>query len=466
METIAKKKVYFTGLVSIALLYPLSSHADLNNVPGMNEIQARTAAMIQDICPKMVTISDELTESQTSLLEKCGALVHTSNAQQESGRTTLALPYNEGELRDALQDIAHEELSTHGTLSTEALDTHVANIASRLSAIHRGNRLAASSGVSLSLLGVPSEDYAQWQDDNLPITGGGAGSDSASGLSMYINGKFNFGEKEATSREDAFDYDAVGVTIGGDMQISDQLLVGLGLGYSSSETDLQWDGDNASSETYSLNLYASKYLKNDFYIDGIFTFGQGDYESERHITFAQNVVTDTISGDTEGQQISLNLGIGKDFQLSASGVSVTTYANVGYSDLTIDAYSEESANASALELQVQEQSITSLTSTLGVQISDARSFSQGVWVPQMMIEYHHEFKDDSRNINARYVNDPFGDSFFSVSTDDADSNYFGLGLGASVVLQNGQQLFAYYERTLGLDNLDDNLVTFGYRGEL
>jgi len=441
------------------LLFTHSANANLNNVSGMNQAQAQTAAMIQDICPRMGAIQNELTVSQNSLFLKCRSLVQTSNELDGNGGTVHSLGYDEAQLRDALQDIAHEEAATHGTVATETLDSHVANISSRMSALHNRSQLASLSGLMMNIDGVPLAYMPS------TLTGGGAGSEMSTGWNMYINGMINFGEKDETSHEDGFDFDSLGITTGADIQLTEKSLVGVGLGYTQNTSDLARNEGEANSDVFSLSLYGTQYLRHDIYIDAILTVGQSDYENTRTISFANNILDDRLSSDSDGQQSSFTLGIGKDYTINSSSKTISSYAKIAYSDVSIDAYSETSQNDSALELAVKKQEINSLSSTIGIQYSDSMSFSQGVWSPQVIAEYHHQFKDEGRNIDARYVNDPFGDSFFNIATDDADENHFSLGVGASAVLANGQQFFAFYETTLGLANIENNLFTLGYRSE-
>ncbi len=454
-----RRSTFFFSAVASALFLSPTASANLTSIPGMNQAQAQTAAMIQDICPKMAAIQNQLTTSQTSLFEKCRSLVQTANELQNSGPIDNSLGYNEAELRDALQDIAHEEASTPGTVATEILDSHVANIASRMSALHNRSQSNTLSSLIMNIDGTPLVYNPSM------LNGGSAGGETATGWNLYINGMINVGKKDETSREDSFDFDSLGITAGADIQINETSLLGIGLGYTQNNTDLSGDDGEANSDVLSLSLYGTQYLNHDIYIDAILTVGQSDYENERTISFANNLLNDTLSSDSEGWQSSLSLGIGKDFNIADSGKIISSYLRVAYSDINIDGYTETSKNASALELSVNKQEINSLASTLGIQYSDTLNFSHGVWSPQIIAEYHHEFKDESRTIDARYVNDPFGDSFFNIATDDADKDYFTLGLGASAILANGQQFFLFYETTLGLANITNNLITLGYRTE-
>ncbi|VAW83999.1 hypothetical protein MNBD_GAMMA16-201 [hydrothermal vent metagenome] len=460
------------GGVTVALfacfIIPSTAFADLIDIPGMNEAQASAAAMTQNICPRMAAIQPSLTASQTTLFETCRALVQTSNEQQGSGNTAFSLGYDEAQLRNVLQDIAHEEVGVNGTVATDVLDNQFANVASRLSALHSGARQSGMSGLAFNI-GNEQLSGQTLYNELSNITGGSAGDENSrlNGWSFYLNGSFNFGEKEASTRENGFDFDTLGVTAGGDYQLNDTLILGGALGYSQTDSDLVDNGGKAESDGYSLSFYGTHFIKNNLYFDAIVSYGNTGYDTSRTIAFASNTLNDdTLRGDTDGSHTAINLGLGKNHVFRETAWELSSYGRLAYSHVEIDGYSESSATNSALELAVGEQSIESITTTLGLQTSKAISTEFGILTPHLQVEYHHEFKDDSRNLSARYVNDPFGDTFFVVPTDDADRNYFTVGGGLSAVLISAIQLFAYYETTVGLSDIENNLVVVGVRGEL
>jgi len=359
-------------------------------------------------------------------------------------------------------------VGVNGTVATEVLDNQFSNVASRLNALHSGTRQSGMGGLALNI-GDKQLSGQTLYNELSNITGGSAGDgdNRVNGWSFYLNGSFNFGEKEASTRENGFDFDTAGITTGGDYQLNDTLILGGALGYSQTNSDLVDNGGNAESDGYSLSFYGTHFIKNNLYFDAIVSYGNTRYDTSRTIAFANNAFSDdTLTGDTEGSHAAVNLGLGRNYVLRDTGWKFSSYGRLAYNRIEINGYSESSATDSALELAVGEQSIESLATTLGAQTSKAISTGFGIFIPHLQIEYHHEFKDDSRNLSARYVNDPFGDTFFVVPTDDADRNYFTVGGGLSAALISTIQLFTYYETTIGLNDIENNLVVVGVRGEL
>jgi uncharacterized protein YhjY with autotransporter beta-barrel domain len=87
-----------------------------------------------------------------------------------------------------------------------------------------------------------------------------------------------------------------------------------------------------------------------------------------------------------------------------------------------------------------------------------------VLLPQVRIEWEHEFKNDSRFIAARFVNDPLQQSIL-FATDGPDRDYVNIGVALSATFRGGIAAFIDYETVLGLANVTGNAFTLGIRGE-
>ena len=75
-----------------------------------------------------------------------------------------------------------------------------------------------------------------------------------------------------------------------------------------------------------------------------------------------------------------------------------------------------------------------LTTVLGGRASYAISTGLGVLLPQVRIEWEHEFKNDSRLLTARFVNDPLLQPI-PFTTDNPDRNYANLGVSLSATFR-------------------------------
>lgn len=110
------------------------------------------------------------------------------------------------------------------------------------------------------------------------------------------------------------------------------------------------------------------------------------------------------------------------------------------------------------------QKIESLTTVLGASAAYAISLPWAVLQPTMLLEWEHEYLDNSRIIRGSLVADPAG-TVFGVPTDSPDRNYFNLGAGLTANFAHGVSAFAFYETVLGRTNFTAHSFTGGIRFE-
>ena len=209
----------------------------------------------------------------------------------------------------------------------------------------------------------------------------------------------------------------------------------------------------------------SAYEWQQFYADASLTFGQTDFDMERRISYPSNnaliAATNKLAlSDTDSDQLSLTLQGGYIFSHN-SWTYGPTFA-LDYIDTDIDSYTE--TNADEFNLTVQSQNIESLTSRLGGRVQYAVNQSWGILVPQFDLEWIHEYKDDAREIGAKFADD-VTNTFFNVITDQPDSDYYLAALSVSAVLQSGVQAFFSYKTPIKLDEVDSAYFAGGARLE-
>jgi outer membrane lipase/esterase len=458
-------------LLSVGALCSSSGYADLTLVPGLNVPQASSAAAVQQVCGPLVAFGGGPTSTgagtlatleQVDLRNVCRSMVQTSNAQQPQGAgpTMFSLGISEAELRQALQGVADEEAAAQGRGSGESPGSPSGALRARLSAL----RAAGSSG---KLAGF------QFNGNNVARAGslreqrgGGAAADPSGRLGAFVNASYYSGDRDASSREDEFDFDSWGLVGGVDYRFRNDLVGGIALNYSQTDVDIETaPGGKVDTDTYGVSLYGT-YYKGAFYLDGHFNYSRAEYDNERRIVIPSNTsvppVNRTAKSDPDADQITLGLGAGYNVQRGAS--TFTPYGRLEYLYLDIDGYTER--GAIGLDLQVDGHSLTSFQSALGAQLAYAISTRTGVFSPQVFIEWNHEFENGSRSITSRYVNDPFNLSTFTIPTDSPDRDFLTIGVGVSGVFQRGVQGFVNLETVEGLSNVDVWGVIAGVRLEL
>lgn len=118
-----------------------------------------------------------------------------------------------------------------------------------------------------------------------------------------------------------------------------------------------------------------------------------------------------------------------------------------------------------MPLAVGSANFKSFTSNLGIQLSTARNLSSGVIVPQIRVDWVHEFEDDGVGMTAYYLDD-INREKFKVETESLDSDYFDVSIGLSAQFPHGRSGFISYRTLQGYSGLTYNSIQAGFRIEL
>ncbi|HET9492087.1 MAG TPA: autotransporter outer membrane beta-barrel domain-containing protein [Methylomirabilota bacterium] len=448
--------ILLTAWIVVVSWPALGEGGELRLVPGLTPFQFAMAAAIDIVCPRLAAARSTLNPVQIDLLDRCSEMRQTANELQGDMPTNLSLGLSNAELADALGAVAPEEASTLGTLSVETGTTPARAIGARLRAVRAG-----ASGLSLSGLkiGVDQAMVSAGRLLGLTESGGGASADRGpfGRLGIFLNGEYDFGDRDRTSREEGFDFDRFGFTAGADYRVTDSLVLGLAFHYSQTDVDIDLGLGEVDSQAYGASLYGTYYLGR-FFVDAHGSYEFIDYDTTRRIVYA--TFDRTARGETDGDQYTVNLGVG--YEIPVGRVTITPLVRAEYLNLQVDRYRERGAEG--LDLDVGEQDVESLVTAVGAQASMAFSVPFGVLVPQIRSEWRHEFENNGTTITAKYANDPFN-TFFAIPTDDPDRDYVAVAAGASAVFSRGVSAFVNYETVLGLRDVTHHAFTGGVRME-
>jgi outer membrane autotransporter protein len=481
--------------LSLCLMTPLHAQISLqpllSGIPDLSPPQFAVARAIEDLCPNLTAT----TGPTGDLRVRCSELVVNARRQDQAA------------VLDPLLQMATKEVSSQGTNSVETSAIQFINIGARLTALRRGATGISVQGIALHDLErtLPSAAVASlWRSQDGTTIGDvgssnylprfdtrfsaetsqpmlaqaqSAGARSSVGpslferLGIFMNGTFNFGDKDTTSREAGFDFDTYGVTGGVDYRFTDNLVLGLAFGYNTTDSDFAAARGKMDADTYTFSAFGTYYL-GALYIDGIFSYGWNSFDSTRNISYSIPTIPDPLSittvsqtarSETDGTQYAFSLSTGYDF--SVRGFTVGPYGRLNYLKADIDAFQERIDNTNAgfgLALAIGAQDVESLTGVLGGQASYALSTGFGVLVPQMRFEWEHEFLNDRRTVGTRFINDPANTPVL-LQTDNPDRDYFNLGAGLSAVFQRNVSAFVYYETVLALRDVTAHKIAAGLR---
>lgn len=417
---------------------------------AVNGNAASTAAVISNACPKS-PIGSRFRDDCTPVV--IGALNPSGSTLQDQASF-------------ALSTVTVEQATVPLASSQASLSAQRQNLGTRLAALRSG-----ATGISVRGL--------SWRNADPDLPGaaeqqiGGAASGDANPLfegggrlGVFVNGTTASANKDPTTNEEGFDSDAWSITAGIDYRFLDNLIAGLAIGYYSGSNDIDNSGGDLDTSGYSASLYGTWYQGESFFVDGMLTYGTNSYDQTRNINYqiGTTAVNQTAAADYDGDQWSAALGTG--YMMAKGAWSYGPVARVEFVSANVDGYAEQmsdpNANGGGWAASVRDLHQDSLTSSLGFDVSRAVSTSWGVLVPQLHLDWTHEYRDNPLQVAGSFVQDPTN-GVFGITGDAPDSDYFNGRLGVSVQFAGDNAAFLYYNKVFGYQNLDLDSFGLGVR---
>jgi outer membrane autotransporter protein len=432
------------------------------NLPGLTPAQIGVAKAIDKACPALAGMAGgQLTPPQRDLLQRCSEIV------VGSGNDPQQVP-------DALNQMLNNKALPQRELANSMQLGQFGNLNTRLGELRQGATGINLSGLTLSqdgrslplaMLGDAFRKDPK-QDDEI-------GKDFER-WGFFATGMVDRGGFDAMASRPGFDYHNASLTAGVDYRFNADFVAGVALGYNSNHSSFDLNAGKVDVDGYSLNGYFTWYHNNDFYIEGSAIYNSLSYDMTRNIVYqidslsgpGLTSVNQSANASPNGNEGSLALSIGKDFNRKAWTFS--PYLRGVYSHLSLDGFSESIADPNApgagLATSVDARSMTSMLGVLGGRISYTTSYDWGVLVPNAVIEWNHEFRNDPQTVVTRFLADPTQTPIV-LSDTPPDSSYFNLGFGLNAVLPQGRSAFVYYEHVVGYTGMHEDRLSIGIRIE-
>ncbi|MEM1205647.1 MAG: Calx-beta domain-containing protein [Acidobacteriota bacterium] len=404
-----------------------------------------------------------------------------------------------GEQQEALEAITPRGAPAQSRVALRAPRNQARNIGARLGALRAGpqaqrsvvDQLALSiegRGMALGALqrSLAQQDerdtVARWVDRALQRGSAAAAggpearaaakeADLDAGLDPYdatespwgffFNGRASFGDAPRRGESVDYEFETQGLTAGVDYRASDSWVLGAALGYLRSDSDIAGQTTTFDVDGLSLSLYTTWY-RDDFFVDAVVSYGSNEYDISRAIDLPRPFQGQTrvlATGDTDGDQLGVELGLGYDFRFGDAW-TLTGLLRASWIDATIDGYTERGAGP--LSLRYDEQNAESLLGEAGVELTYPVSLGWGVLQPTVRISYLKEFDDTLEVTRARFARDPSGRRFAVVS-EAPDRDYLNVGAGFTATFQRGWAAYFQADTDLERDDLDLYTLTGGCR---
>jgi len=432
------------------------------NLPGLNTSQQSVAHAIDVACPALVAQSS-LTPAQKDLLQRCSEIVVGSGT-------------NPDQVPGALDQMLNNKTQPQSGLADTVQQSQLGNLNTRLAELRQGSTGLSVHGLTLvsdgrslplsSLNDSPTSYLAE------PASKDEAGQ-SFDRWGFFLTGMIDRGGASPDGIRPGFDFHNASITGGIDYRFNDDFVAGLALGYNQNRSDLDANAGKIDVDGYSLNAYFTWYHNNDFYVEGSAVVDWLDYDLSRNIAYqiaslsgGTTDVNQTASASPGGNQYSLSLSLGKDFNKGAW--SGSPYLRGVYTHLSLDGFSETMSDpngpGSGLGTSVDSRSFNSMMGVLGGRLSYTASMDWGVLVPNAVLEWNHEFHNNTQTVVTRFLADPTQTPIVLTSPAQ-DQNFFNIGIGLNAILPQGRSGYFYYEHVAGLAGVHENRFSLGIRIE-
>ena len=339
-------------------------------------------------------------------------------------------------------------LANYSGLSPELLNLFNASKALSLGSVAEANRAGAQLGPASQAAGMravaaPTSDVLNAISDRVNAQRGAqTGVPTGDGMPTYgawgqaLGGHISQGARDQV---DGYHANYGGLLFGADTAIGERWQAGGAFSYTNASirNTGDTDGDSMRVNAYGLIGYAS-YAGSPWYVNLSAGAVQQDYDTSRALNFSG--FSGQAKGEFTGKQYIARAEAG--YPLAMGAYTLTPLANLTYSRLRQNGYTETGGNGAALS--VGDTHLTSVTSDLGAKIERAFSTAYGTVVPYLQLTWRHEYGNAQQRINASFAADPTGETGFTTTGASPAADMGVLSAGVTLLRANNLSLTARY----------------------
>ena len=428
------------ALVTITLTGPYSTFS-----VGENELTLALA--LESICNEYLEANDaELSAGQTLLRDQCLTLEAITGSNPDDAAL----------LSRIVNQITPEESSAQTRLAIDSNRTQVKTVAQRV----QQQKVAAKTRRAEHYFAINDRPYI-----NKLKPAPGAGDEEfnlESRWGVFANAQIDSAEKEKTELENGYDSSTMGITLGADYFVNNNLLLGSTFGYTSNELEYVNSDGELEADVSTISAFTA-YFIDDFSLYAQASYAWLDYSSQRNISYGSGDISTEalITSTTGGYQTGFNSRA--DWQWQKGAFTVMPYARLDFLSTEVEAYEE--TGTSGLEMAIGEQTSSQLTAALGLQTSYVINTSWGVLVPNLEFSYLSEANSERDPITARFAVDTDPSRTYSIANDGGDRSFYQLVAGGSAVFPHSISAFINYSSFLAYEHLEASQIQFGVRKE-
>ena len=242
---------------------------------------------------------------------------------------------------------------------------------------------------------------------------------------VWVQGLYNKSKLNNTSKAYGYDADTYGTAFGLEKYVTKATKLGAGYAYNS--TDI--DGHNRDTDVHTSTLFAyGEYKPNNWFVNGIASYGWSDYSETKHSTV-------DVKSKYDVNTFGLQAMTGYDFNLPQA-FTLTPEAGVRYARVEQDGYIDNAGQS------VKSRNSNIWTGVAGAKLSKAFAADNGmIFKPELRLAATYDLKNDKGNTLVTLAN---GTSY---SVQNTSLKRFGVEVGAGVTadLSDNVELSMGYE---------------------
>ena len=242
---------------------------------------------------------------------------------------------------------------------------------------------------------------------------------------VWVQGLYNKSKLNNTSKAYGYDADTYGTAFGLEKYVTKATKLGAGYAYNS--TDI--DGHNRDTDVHTSTLFAyGEYKPNNWFVNGIASYGWSDYSETKHSTV-------DVKSKYDVNTFGLQAMTGYDINLPQA-FTLTPEAGVRYARIEQDGYVDDAGQS------VKSRNSNIWTGVAGAKLSKAFAADNGmIFKPELRLAATYDLKNDKGNTLVTLAN---GTSY---SVQGTALKRFGVEVGAGVTadLSDNVELSMGYE---------------------
>lgn len=211
-----------------------------------------------------------------------------------------------------------------------------------------------------------------------------AHAEKAPTVGVWASGVLELGSSDQRGSQGGLDFNTDGLSFGADVKLTDQLVVGAGVGIGRDKTDVG-EGSKSKGEAASVFVYGSVEPARGMFVDGVAGVSRMSFDSSRLVSETGSQVTGERDGD--GYFVSVSAG----YEFKGERLMVSPYGRIDLSGAQLDGFTEQGDDTFALRFE--KHRMHSVTAAFGLRSTYSIRFGSGTLVPNVRLEYRTLLED-------------------------------------------------------------------------